>query len=74
MQNEHPEYEYAGFWCRMGACIVDCIIFFLVSLPVLLMFYGADSGKDHEKYIFCTEKSARIVQKISNKVLRETVF
>ncbi|MIE71811.1 RDD family protein [Salmonella enterica subsp. diarizonae] len=42
MLNEHPEYEYAGFWYRTGACIVDSIIFSLVSLPVLLMFYGAD--------------------------------
>ena len=32
MQNE--QLEYAGFWARTGACIVDGILFTLVSLPL----------------------------------------
>lgn len=38
MHNE--QLEYAGFWARAGACIVDGILFTLVSLPVLMMIYG----------------------------------
>ena len=38
MQNE--QLEYAGFWARTGACIVDGILFTLVSLPLLMMIYG----------------------------------
>ncbi|HAT1684562.1 TPA: RDD family protein [Klebsiella oxytoca] len=42
MQSEHPEYEYAGFWPRTGACLLDSFIFALVSLPLLLAIYGTD--------------------------------
>ncbi|EAO0165636.1 RDD family protein [Salmonella enterica] len=46
MQNvqpeEHPEYEYAGFWLRTGACLIDSLFFSLILLPVLVMFYGTD--------------------------------
>lgn len=34
--------EYAGFWLRTGACLVDSLIFFLVSLPVTIMLYEPD--------------------------------
>ncbi|EDM3692333.1 RDD family protein [Salmonella enterica subsp. enterica serovar Infantis] len=46
MQNvqseEQPEYEYAGFWLRTGACLVDSLFFSLILLPVTVMFYGTD--------------------------------
>lgn len=46
MQNARPEeqseYEYAGFWVRTGACLVDSLIFSLILLPVTIFFYGTD--------------------------------
>ncbi|EHY9249693.1 RDD family protein [Salmonella enterica] len=36
---EQPEYEYAGFWVRTGACLVDSLFFLLILLPIT--FYGA---------------------------------
>lgn len=39
---EQPEYEYAGFWLRTGACLVDSLFFSLILLPVTIMFYGTD--------------------------------
>ncbi|MCC9289333.1 RDD family protein [Pseudomonas aeruginosa] len=38
MQNE--QHEYAGFWAGTGACIVDGILFTLVSVPLLMLIYG----------------------------------
>ncbi|HEC8924844.1 TPA: RDD family protein [Salmonella enterica subsp. enterica serovar Stanley] len=40
-QNAQPEYEYAGFWLRTGACLVDSF-FSLLLLPVTITFYGTD--------------------------------
>lgn len=44
MKNEESEEkpEYAGFWLRTVACLVDSLIFSLVSLPVTIMLYGPD--------------------------------
>lgn len=36
------QLEYAGFWLRTGARLVDGLIFSLISLPVTIMFYGTD--------------------------------
>ncbi|WP_422464133.1 MULTISPECIES: RDD family protein [unclassified Endozoicomonas] len=33
-------YEYAGFWVRFGASIIDSLIIFGVTLPWLMMIYG----------------------------------
>lgn len=40
--DEQPEYEYAGFWLRTGACLVDSLFFSLILLPVPITFYGTD--------------------------------
>lgn len=44
MQSGQPEeqLEYAGFWLRTGACLVDSLFFSLILLPVTIMFYGTD--------------------------------
>jgi len=34
------KYEYAGFWIRLGAGIIDSIILLIISLPVLYVIYG----------------------------------
>ena len=32
--------EYAGFWVRMGATLLDTIILLLITLPLTYLFYG----------------------------------
>jgi len=32
--------EYAGFWIRVGAAIIDTIMILVVTLPLLYMVYG----------------------------------
>ncbi|MDX1353135.1 MAG: RDD family protein [Thiomicrorhabdus sp.] len=32
--------EYAGFWIRVGATLIDTLILLLVTTPILLMIYG----------------------------------
>lgn len=34
------EFEYVGFWARVGASIIDAIIIFVVTAPLLLAIYG----------------------------------
>ena len=38
---ERPDMEYVGFWPRVGATVVDAIIIWVITLPVLTMIYGA---------------------------------
>ena len=33
--------EYAGFWIRMGATLLDSIILLLITLPLTYLFYGS---------------------------------
>jgi|SRR5690606_17013513 len=37
---QDQELEYVGFWARVGASIIDSIIILLVSIPLLVTFYG----------------------------------
>lgn len=37
----NPEqFEYVGFWPRVGAAIIDSILILMVLTPLLLMFFG----------------------------------
>ena len=36
------EQEYAGFWIRVGAAIIDSILVLIIILPVLTAIYGKD--------------------------------
>lgn len=38
MQNQ--ELEYAGFWARTGATIIDSILISLITFPLLISIYG----------------------------------
>jgi uncharacterized RDD family membrane protein YckC len=40
INDQKPEPEYAGFWIRLGATIVDTILLMLVSFPLLWGIYG----------------------------------
>lgn len=34
------QYEYAGFWVRVGSTLIDSIIFLVLSMPLLYWIYG----------------------------------
>lgn len=36
------EMEYAGFWIRVGASLIDTILLAAIIIPVLLAIYGSD--------------------------------
>ncbi|MDO4699503.1 MAG: RDD family protein [Moraxella sp.] len=71
---DDQEYEYAGFWVRLGATFLDGLIFSLVSVPiyVLLDYLGVYSFASEELgvvdiisnilwvaiYVFCWVKFA----------------
>jgi len=35
------EREYAGFWVRTGAAIIDTVLLFVVIIPVIAVTYGS---------------------------------
>ena len=37
--NDIP-FEYAGFWSRLGATLVDTVLLFLLTMPVMFLVYG----------------------------------
>lgn len=34
------EFEYVGFWARVGASLIDGIIFMVITAPLMFMAYG----------------------------------
>ena len=36
------EQEYAGFWIRTGAAIIDIILMIIIIFPVLTVIYGTE--------------------------------
>jgi len=36
------EQEYAGFWIRTGAAIIDSLLILIITLPILTAVYGSD--------------------------------
>lgn len=39
-QMPQEDIEYAGFWMRTGACIIDSILIVIVTFPLLISIYG----------------------------------
>lgn len=39
---DESQYEYAGFWARVGAALIDTILLLFVTLPLLTALYGSD--------------------------------
>ena len=39
---EEQDYEYAGFWIRVGASLIDLALLLMITLPLTLMIYGSD--------------------------------
>ena len=36
------DLEYAGFWIRVGAALIDSVLMLLIIVPVLFMVYGEE--------------------------------
>lgn len=36
------DLEYAGFWVRTGAALIDTILMLIIIMPVLTLIYGSD--------------------------------
>jgi uncharacterized RDD family membrane protein YckC len=45
MEYAENEVEYAGFWVRVGASLIDTILMMVIIVPVLSMIYGKDTGR-----------------------------
>jgi len=50
-KTEQNEYEYAGFWIRTGASLIDAILFFMITMPIMIMVYGLDQTLHPEEFI-----------------------
>lgn len=37
-----PEFEYAGFWLRLGASLIDAILILGITYPILFGIYGSE--------------------------------
>lgn len=40
--NELEKTEYAGFWIRVGAALIDTVLIMLVTIPPLIGIYGME--------------------------------
>ena len=36
------DLEYAGFWVRAGAALIDTILIIIITLPIIIAIYGDD--------------------------------
>ena len=48
---KEKNYEYAGFWIRVGASLIDLVLLLMVTLPLTLMIYGSDTVWNSEDII-----------------------
>jgi len=48
MSIDPNEYEYAGFWIRVWASLIDTVLVLLVTTPLLGMLYGWNYSFDSE--------------------------
>ncbi len=37
---KESEFEYAGFWVRVGATIIDTLVIMVITIPILVSIYG----------------------------------
>jgi len=41
---DDTQYEYAGFWLRVGAALIDTVLVSFLTIPLVRMIYGDDDG------------------------------
>jgi uncharacterized RDD family membrane protein YckC len=37
-----PGFRYAGFWIRLWAFVLDCILLMMITMPLLVWIYGLE--------------------------------
>ncbi|MFC5479882.1 RDD family protein [Massilia suwonensis] len=42
---DETEFEYAGFWVRVGAALIDTVLVLFLTVPLLRMVYGSEYGE-----------------------------
>lgn len=45
------DQEYAGFWIRTGAAIIDSILMLIIVAPILTAIYGTDYWVSGESFV-----------------------
>jgi uncharacterized RDD family membrane protein YckC len=45
------EHEYAGFWIRVGAAVIDSILIMLVIVPLLTAIYGSEYWMNEAMFV-----------------------
>ena len=50
-KTEQNECEYAGFWIRTGASLIDGILFLMITIPIMIMIYGLEQVLYSEEFI-----------------------
>lgn len=48
---ENTNYEYVGFWARVGATIIDSIIILVITMPLVLGIYGSGYFTDEGSWL-----------------------
>lgn len=48
---QDQEFEYVGFWPRVGASIIDGLIQFMITAPLLVAIYGWDYFLNNDSFI-----------------------
>ncbi|HEU4853184.1 MAG TPA: RDD family protein [Telluria sp.] len=41
MEQQRSDIEYAGFWSRTGASLIDTVLILIVTIPLLVAVYGS---------------------------------
>jgi uncharacterized RDD family membrane protein YckC len=41
---DETQYEYAGFWARVGAALIDTVLVLVITMPLLRLIYGSEYG------------------------------
>ena len=39
---DSEEFEYVGFWARVGAALIDTVLILFICLPLVIWIYGAE--------------------------------
>lgn len=49
---ENNEIEYAGFWIRTGATLIDTVLLLMITLPLTFAVYGSEYWNVNDGKVF----------------------
>jgi uncharacterized RDD family membrane protein YckC len=52
IKRDFNELEYAGFWIRVWASIIDSFLILIITIPIISFVYGADYYNYNNSYYF----------------------